>query len=134
FSVDLRLSIFKTLSQAKSHGLLGNSTHGDDIFYVFKIKNWNEIITPGAYESLSLDSKEVAVIKTMTGVIANFAISGRPTIDGYPIDWQPVDKGSVDVNYAVITEDGIRADVNPKANNYAFWDNFFIKYQHLLQH
>lgn len=40
------------------------------------MKNWDEIITPGTYESLSLDSKEVAAIKLMTGVIANFATSG----------------------------------------------------------
>lgn len=41
-----------------------------------RIKNWNEIIAPGTYESLSLDSKEVAVIKMMTGITANFVISG----------------------------------------------------------
>lgn len=89
----------------------------------------------------------------MTGIIANFAISGyvdmlqlsmfakiilnfldvsRPTHLGLPNDWKKVDKDQEDVNYVTITEDGLRADVNPKANNYAFWDNFFIKYQHLL--
>lgn len=48
------------------------------------------------------------------------------------MNWKTVDKDQKDVNYVTITEDGLRGGVNPKANNYAFWDNFFIKYQHLL--
>ncbi|KAG4071504.1 hypothetical protein HA402_011658 [Bradysia odoriphaga] len=132
FSVDLTLSRFKRLSNAKAHGLTGNSTHGDDIFYVFKIKNWDEIIAPGTYESLSLDSKEVSVIKTMTGIIANFATTGHPTPKDSPINWKEVERDELDVNYVTITEDGLRADVNPKSDNYAFWDNFFIEHQQRL--
>lgn len=37
FAVDLKLSIFKKLSNASAYGLPGKSTHGDDIFYVFKL-------------------------------------------------------------------------------------------------
>ncbi|XP_037035581.1 venom carboxylesterase-6-like isoform X3 [Bradysia coprophila] len=132
FSVDLMLSRFKKLSNANAHGLTGNSTHGDDIFYVFKIKNWDEIIAPGTYESLSLDSKEVSVIKMMTGIVANFATTGRPTLQDSSIDWNEVDKDERDINYVTITEDGLRAGVNPNSNNYAFWDNFFIEHQQRL--
>ncbi|XP_037035579.1 venom carboxylesterase-6-like isoform X1 [Bradysia coprophila] len=132
FSVDLMLSRFKRLSNAKAHGLTGNSTHGDDIFYLFKIKNWDEIIAPGTYESLSLDSKEVSVIKMMTGIVANFATTGHPTLQDSPIDWKEVDKDEQDINYVTITEEGLRAGVNPNCNNYAFWDKFFIKHQQRL--
>lgn len=56
----------------------------------------------------------------------------HPTPEGLPIDWKMVDKEQEDVHYASITEDGLRTEVNPKAINYAFWDNFFNKYHHRL--
>lgn len=58
----------------------------------------------------------------------------RPTHQGLPIDWKKVDKEQENVDYVMITEDGLRGDVNPRANNYAFWDNFFIKIQHRRLH
>lgn len=111
FAMETVLNYFKDLLGADS-----GASHGDDLCYVspcnFSVRSLK------AYDGLTVDSLEYAMIRTMSGLYANFAKYGNPApnLPGF---------GPVRPNqytYLDISNDGLTVGEDPLRESSKFWD------------
>lgn len=82
------------------------------------------------YETLSIDSTEVSLIRRMCKLWANFAKYGNPTPD--TLEFNQLERNTNQYKYAKLTNDNIIPGINPFSERMEFWNRLYQKYKYLL--
>lgn len=121
FGLETVLNYFKVLLGADS-----GASHGDDLCYVspcnFSVRSLK------AYDGLTVDSPEYDMIRTMSGLYANFAKYGNPApnLAGFG----PVRPSQY--TYLDISNDGLTVEEDPFRESSRFWNQLMADHPTLL--
>lgn len=125
FALETKLNYFKIVIGAETRF---GASHGDDLCYIGPC-NFSKT-SLAVYPEITTDSHEYKLIKTMSGLYANFAKYGRPLPNTGSVYLKPVRPGYYP--FLDITNDGLALGEDPLREESAFWDKLISNHPNLF--